>query len=195
MVNGCRLCPKLNGESTLEWYWMLGVELQALVVICLKGMFLQCRLHPKMNTKLKFNLPLKEEYLQYLLSWVPSVSRSLAGSLISSTVRVVESLGTQKVTTFSYLQSDYSIDYESNRWNRVFFCDLPLLKKIRCLFRWQATLGIESPSPAWRLFCLVSNSCLPKASGRCGDMARLDTKNWLFQESMNLNPADLLLFC
>jgi hypothetical protein len=40
--------------------------------------------------------------------------------LISSTVRVVESLGMQKVTTFSYLQSEYNIDYESNRRNIIF---------------------------------------------------------------------------
>lgn len=48
-------------------------------------------------------------------------------------------------------------------------CRVPLLKKIRCLFRWQATLGIESPSPAWRLFCLVSNSSCYFASYVCID--------------------------
>lgn len=60
------------------------------------------------------------------------------------------------------------------------------------LFRWQAASGIESRSQTWRLLCVVSNSCLPEAPGRCGDMERSDTENSSFEQSINLHQADLL---
>ena len=85
------------GGSALESFWTLGAGLRALGVSFSNEMFLPCLLHPKMNTKPKFSLPLKGEYLQYLLSWVLSVFHSLAGFLISFTVHAVECLGMQKV--------------------------------------------------------------------------------------------------
>ena len=96
----CSQYPASLGGSTLESFWTLAVVLPALEVIFSIEMFLQCLLHPKMNMRLKFSLPLKEEYLQYLLSWVLSAFHSQAGSLIFCTVHVVECLGMQKVLSY-----------------------------------------------------------------------------------------------
>lgn len=90
--------PSLGG-SKLESFWTLAAVLPALGVIFSTEMLLQCLLHPKMNMRLKFSLPLKEEYLQYPLSWVLSAFNSQAGSLMLCTVHVVECLGMQMVLT------------------------------------------------------------------------------------------------
>ena len=95
----------LHGGSTLESYWKLAVGLRALGVTCSIEMFLRCLLHPKMNTRLKFNLPWKEEYLQYLLWWALSGFHFQAEYLIFCTVHVVEFPGTQKVVPI--LKSQY----------------------------------------------------------------------------------------
>lgn len=93
----CSLFLKSLGENVPVSYWMLAVVSLALEASSLTEMSSQCHLLPRTNMKPKFNLPLKEVSLLYLLSWAQRDFHSQQEFLMLCTVLGAGYHGTLKV--------------------------------------------------------------------------------------------------